>query len=255
MLIVVGMVVSGYLLLFREETKLQTEITVNEVLPSPVDMNDEPKAKEVTVGEKKYNFAIIKNVSAQQIKLIPNYEKQLSTEEMLQTENCEFVINGGFYGTDYRPLGWVEISGEEISRQKSSSLFNGFAYISNDYVATISAEKPETSVLYGLQTGPLLVQEQKAVLLSSGGKNARRMVMATDTDGRLIFLSFFVTGMWTQSGPTLDELPEFVLKVAKLENVSINNAVNLDGGSASTFKGPDILLSEISPVGSWWCIK
>jgi hypothetical protein len=56
-------------------------------------------------------------------------------------------------------------------------------------------------------------------------------------------------------GPKLADLPSFVSKLEKDVQVPLADAINLDGGSASTFKNGETYLTELSPVGSLLCIK
>jgi len=223
--------------------------------PSPAPTTLPEKVKTVNFNEETYAYEVIKAIVPAQVKLIPNYEKQARTEEMQQVEKCSEIVSGGFYGTDNKPLGWVVEKGKEISRQKSSLLFNGFVFIDEELKVNITLIKPESNVVYGLQTGPILFMEKKPLKLSMArDKNARRMVLAVDTDGNMNFFAFYVKD-GIQSGPMLVDLPAFVSKASAQENIELESAVNLDGGNASAFFGSKLRLEEITPVGSWWCIN
>jgi exopolysaccharide biosynthesis protein len=250
---------AGVFLFFRHPDTLESE-QVSNVTPAITEPTLFPTkvptaGKTVGVGNEKFSYQVIRGVSPDQVKLIPNYEDQARTEEMQQVERCSAIVNGGFYGTDNKPLGWVVEEGKEISRQKTSSLFNGFVTIDESFRAEIAMKKPEGNVKYGLQTGPILVSDKKILKLSMArDKNARRMVLGIDTEGYMNFFAFYVKDA-IQSGPMLVDLPELVGKAASLEGIKLVTAVNLDGGNAATFYNSNVQLDEISPVGSWWCIN
>ena len=57
------------------------------------------------------------------------------------------------------------------------------------------------------------------------------------------------------SGPLLARVPYILEKIAKKEQITIPDAINLDGGSASAFLSPDTHLTELNPVGGYFCIQ
>jgi len=130
-------------------------------------------------------------------------------------------------------------------------LFNGYIIIDNS--AFDISNSPKTGVLYGLQTGPLLVSNGKPWKLDLiRDKPARRMVMGTADDG--IFLLAVFNGEAETTGPQLMDLPSWVMQIADKEKLIIDTAINLDGGGASAFYSTNVFLKESSSVGSWWCV-
>ncbi len=53
----------------------------------------------------------------------------------------------------------------------------------------------------------------------------------------------------------LVDLPEIVQAIIKKETIDVVDALNLDGGNHSAFYGNDTTLYELSPIGSFFCIK
>ena len=169
---------------------------------------------------------------------------------------CRAGVNGGFYGTDDHPLGLMTISGQEISRTKTSLLLNGFAAVvcENRRCFMSISDQPTPGAKYDLQTGPLLLSEGIVKPLSLiSDKPARRMVLATgETDTYLI--SVF-NGEAETAGPNLADLPELVKQIGTINHLNLEKAINLDGGGASALHFPGADLDETKPVGSWWCVK
>lgn len=85
-------------------------------------------------------------------------------------------------------------------------------------------------------------------------KQARRVVAGVTGENKLIFLVFYDNNQY-YSGPYLNDLPDLVDKTGKSLDLNIADAINLDGGSASAFISDDIKLTELTPVGSFFCIS
>ena len=56
-------------------------------------------------------------------------------------------------------------------------------------------------------------------------------------------------------GPFLQDMPSVMSEIQKETGIVFADAINLDGGTASTFYSDEVNLSEMSPVGSFFCIK
>jgi exopolysaccharide biosynthesis protein len=196
-------------------------------------------------------YLLERGIDPENLILINNTGIKKTSEELIKSNNCSSGINGGFYGTDDKPVGWMVINNEQISKPKESTLFNGYIIIDNS--AFDISNSPKTGVLYGLQTGPLLVSNGKPWKLDLiRDKPARRMVMGTADDG--IFLLAVFNGEAETTGPQLMDLPSWVMQIADKEKLIIDTAINLDGGGASAFYSTNVFLKESSSVGSWWCV-
>jgi uncharacterized protein YigE (DUF2233 family) len=209
----------------------------------------------VEIEGKIYSYLIIRDVAAEKLELIPNYESKLTTQQMLAEKKCQAAVNAGFYDTDNRPLGWLVIAGEQVTKSKHSSLFNGFVTVATGTgEIKIVSEVPDESITYGLQTGPVLIKKglvQKLNMIRD--KLSRRAVIAVDELGKAVFWYFFSDASG-ESGPLLFDLPQLVAAAANEEKIVIRDAINLDGGSASVFVSKEAEMYEIAPVGSWWCV-
>lgn len=185
------------------------------------------------------------------ISLHPNFEEKLTSTEVLQKEGCKFLANGGFYDKDNRPIGLFVTKGEKLSDEINSSLFNGFVDIS-DGVFRITQEPQSASFV--LQTGPILVKDSYLWNLKlRNDEFARRIVVAT-TDEENYFFAIYNKDSQI-SGPLLTDMPEITNLIAEKLGITVIDAINLDGGSASAFYDGATLLRELSPIGSYFCIN
>jgi len=188
------------------------------------------------------------------IHLIPNYSTHLESARVIADNKCTGAINGGFYAQDNQPLGLVLADSTEISRVRQSQLFNGFFSIDNHGQSLIAVTYPEDAKII-MQSGPTLITAGKVVdLVLNDDKLARRMVVATTNDNSVLFLTVYHP-QTELAGPLLDELPSIIKSIADQENISINSALNLDGGRASSFYSNNLTLTELTPVGSLFCVK
>lgn len=198
-----------------------------------------------------YGFEYFEVHDISRLTLIANFT-QKKTSEFLVTENdCQYAINGGYYDTNNKPLG-LFINPLLQTTAIESALVNG--YVSVATKPAIAYDFTDNSTL-AIQTGPmLLVDGIKLKLAIKNDEYARRMVAGITSKGVLIFLTIFIPETKVQ-GPKLADLPDIIEKInARLPN-KILNAINLDGGNASMFKNSNISISEVSSVGSIFCLR
>ena len=214
--------------------------------------NTSPPSPLLNSGERRYSVATYEVTSANLV-LIPNYLEKKSSKKLIEENGCTAGINGGFYGEDGKPQGLVVVNFKQVANKKTSQLFNGFVWAKNGKLGIDrdAGDNPE----YTVQTGPLLFESGRQINLQiKNDRSARRMVSAKVANDRTFFLSFYDPNS-KLDGPKLADLPGELAQVAKEKGWEVEWATNLDGGSASSFYSPDITLSELLPVGSWWCVK
>lgn len=190
----------------------------------------------------------------EQVKLFSNLKEQEISEEIKIDKSCSILVNGGFYSKENAHLGLFISNYEAISNPIQSALFNGFLWIESDN-ASINSHLPDVNPRLALQSGPLLMQNGKPLLLDiNNDEPNRRIVAAVTPDNKLIFLSAYYDGSKYQ-GPLLGQLPEIINLFKKQTGVDIVNAINLDGGSASVFISNYDRLNELTHIGSYFCVK
>ncbi len=194
-------------------------------------------------------------LSPSQAVLIPNFSQRRSSGELMEIHACSGGINGGFYDTANQPLGFFRSDGTTLRNESVNALLNGFFTIDSQNVAQISFQTPPPDVRIGLQTGPMLLSEGQALPLTiKSDERARRMAAAVTKTGRIIFLALYSADA-VFDGPLLGDMPTLVEKIGREENLDIISAINLDGGSASAFYASGVRLTELTAVGSFFCVQ
>lgn len=193
-------------------------------------------------------------VNPQQVELYSNLKEQHLSEQIKVDQSCSILINGGFYSKENTHLGLFISNFETISKSIKSPLLNGFLWI-NDKTIMINSNPPDIVPRLALQSGPLLLQNNKALTLAiKNDEPSRRIVAATTDDNKLLFLAFYRDSN-EYEGPLLQELPEIVKLFQKQTGISVIDAINLDGGIHSVFITNYIRLVEMAHIGSYFCVK
>jgi len=188
---------------------------------------------------------LIAKISPENLILVNNTENKYGFSQIINDYNCQKAVNGGFYQEDNKPLGWMIIDGKQIQKVKSSQMFNGFVYIKNKRLDISFTNDDEA--IYGHQSGPILINQGKPVSLQvANDKPTRRSVIAIDQDNNTYILMIL--------NSLMQELPEKVSVIAEIEKLSLNKAINLDGGTASAYYDGVNKISELIAVGSVWCM-
>ena len=188
------------------------------------------------------------------LRLIPNFDSQLATEELYRDYECKHLINGGFYSEENEPIGLFVVEGNTTSEKISNQTFDGFMLITEN-IAEIKRVANVEGVKYALQTGPVLFENGEIESLKlSRDQYARRMIAFIDAEGSLYFAIVFNDSSYLQ-GPLLASTPQAVEKIEEIMQIDIVTAINLDGGAASAFYTPEFKLEESTSVGSFFCIK
>jgi uncharacterized protein YigE (DUF2233 family) len=217
--------------------------------PTPV-----TKEKYITYNNETYAYAYFQGLP-KQLMLIPNFEDRLASHTIADLRSCVSSTNGSFYDTENRPLGYFKTDNETIRGPVQNALLNGFFSVDSQDIARIDFEEPTENSRIILQAGPMLIAESNPLPLRiKNDEHARRMVAAISTSGKVVFFTLY-TSENTFEGPLLGDTPEIVQRIDKEESLSIISAINLDGGSASTFLTTELTLQEFTPVGSIFCMK
>lgn len=238
-----GVIVIAWVVFQFMSINLHPTETVTIAQPSPTPLN-EP-----------YTYSLIRVSSTSAITLIPNFSEKIDTRSLVDANGCSAAINGGFYDTAGKPLGFFFTNNRILGKQIQSALLNGYFWADATGTALISTDLPSNiSYRFALQTGPMLLfNGQTMPLAIQNDEPARRMVAAKTRDNTYVFLTVYDENS-VYGGPLLSDLPSAVEEISNQEKLRIADAINLDGGSASAFYNGDIMLSELTPVGSMFCI-
>lgn len=196
-------------------------------------------------GDYLYEQQVIEDLGL--LQLNTNLPSGEPADKLRQDHDCQFLTNAGFYDTANRHIGWLWVNGQEINPPQANDFLNGFLSISKTAAAiTVS---PDLTAAYGVQSGPLLILDNRVLKLKIRDDQPRRRVAAAITrSDQLIFLVILSRDS-DYGGPLLADLPNLLKKI----NPEIKAAINLDGGSASAFINEKISLKEYSPIGGYFC--
>jgi len=218
--------------------------------PSPIQ-----KMQQISFSDSNYLYAYTITKENHKVELFPNYDQKTESSQLKINNNCKFLVNAGFYSQDNKPIGWFLSQNQEYSSASPNQLFNGYIFSTIDQTITISNIFPSEPVFWGLQTGPLLIEDCKQNVLDlKTDKFARRLIAGINKNNQLVFIVVTSKEALT-SGPLLKDLPAIIFQINNEENLGITTAINLDGGMASAYISQDIEIKEYTPIGSFFCIK
>lgn len=197
----------------------------------------------------------IKVANSKDLSLFSNLEKSQTAEELLHAKSCKYLVNAGFYSKEDRPIGIFISEGEKINNGQRNTLFNGVFSVNTENKPVINSDISGINFRFGVQAGPVLIKDSEVQNYSlKSDSDERRTVVALTGKDEVVFLTFFNPESFYR-GPTLEGLPTAVRMFERKTNMKFTDALNLDGGTASAFYSDSLKLSELSPIGSYFCIK
>ncbi len=223
-----------------------------EPVARPAAVAEAPGYRAVSVGGINYEY-VTAAADPKKISLIGNFDQPAASADLATASGCAAGVNGGFYGQDGQPLGWWEANGQVYKNYTHNNLLNGYAGVNEAGSLVIGSGEPRGKWRWGLQSGPLLVQDGKALaLVMAADKPARRSVLAKTRPGTGELIMIFGDRS-ALDGPVLAELPMIIEAIGRQEGWQITEAINLDGGTAAAFYSPEVKIPEVVAVGSWIC--
>lgn len=150
--------------------------------------------------------------------------------DAFRAEGCVAGVNGGFFHPDWRPSGLVISQGRRINRFEAAKLLSGVLYSDDRGIHLVRRARFEDhpGITALLQSGPYLVETERAVRGLSAAAPNRRSFIATDWRGHWV--------LGATLGPiTLADLADCLASPGALTPWRIDRALNLDGGSSTGF--------------------
>jgi uncharacterized protein YigE (DUF2233 family) len=234
-----------------------TPNVVNSPIPTPANKkSDYPKTIDLEFNHIKYTISWVLIQNPQSVNLIPNFSEKLTAFEVFKKENCSFLTNAGFYDKLDNPLGLFVTNGIQTGKEIGSSLVNGIFIVKNDNTPKIAeTAEDEKDIKIALQSGPILISDRLPNSLKIiRDEPSRRVIVGLDESNRIFFLTIYLEESKYQ-GPNLQDLPKILVEFQKVSGLTMNSALNLDGGTASTFLAESLQLNELSHSGAFFCIK
>lgn len=180
------------------------------------------------------------------LRVIDNSSGETLSDTMSR-EKCVVGVNGGFFKPDFTPVGLLISDGKLIAPLHPGRLMTGILSASAHEVRIqrlrefSQREKMDAAV----QSGPFLVDHHEPVRGLNDSHVARRTFVATGTNDRAV--------LGTCSEVSLAELAAILTTTRLADDLKIQRALNLDGGSSSAFwfaceKGSAFSIREQKPV-------
>ncbi|MGB9474513.1 MAG: phosphodiester glycosidase family protein [Candidatus Udaeobacter sp.] len=149
--------------------------------------------------------------------------------EMMRHEQCLAGVNGGYFDEKFAPIGLRITNGEVTASLKRARLITGVLVASPRGVQIVRA--PEFSkrpgITAAIQCGPFLVDRTKPIGGLNNANTARRTFAATTSGNRAL--------LGVCSHVSLAELSRILVTASFADDLKIERALNLDGGSSSGF--------------------
>ncbi len=246
-IIIIVFAIIAYSKTFNEQALENTPTpTITGFFPTPADAKN---VIEVSYNNEEY-YVFYSPINNRSIELIPNFTQKIASSDLINNHKCSAAINGGFYTTENTPLGLFIANGKQYTPEiiNDRNLLTGFFSVDNNGSPAIGSVKPDTNQLV-IQTGPLLLRD--IPFNARIDENARRSLIVKDSTDTF-YLVMITLKNDIYSGPFLSHLPGILFSIS--DPFSIEVAINLDGGSASTFYDDDFHIPELSNIGSLICI-
>jgi hypothetical protein len=233
----------------RQKPGLQEELS-SEVLGIPA----EEEGIEINLDGRKFRaqFVIVEN--AGDISLLPNFDKKETSRWLKEESQCRALVNGGFYAAEGYPTGLFITQKTRLKGFVATSLTNAVYSINDFETPRITRSTPQDPLRVALQAGPLLIENNLPLELTGSDEEARRVTLGVTGKNESVFIVIYDPAS-VFLGPILRDLP-YALEIFETSSgIDLADAMNLDGGRASAFISPDVTLLELSPIGSYFCIK
>jgi Phosphodiester glycosidase len=192
------------------------------------------------------DFAIFSAKSCT-LRVLQNEGGADSLGDMMRHEKCLAGVNGGYFDENFAPIGLRIANGQMIVPLQRARLITGALIASSRGVQIVRAREfsGRPGVTAAVQCGPFLIDGTAPIGGLNGSHLARRTFAATTTSSRAL--------LGVCSEISLAELSKILATTWFADDLKIERALNLDGGSSSGFwfaqeNGSAFSIPEQKPV-------
>ena len=181
------------------------------------------------VGSERITFDLaIFSTKSCTLRVLQNEGGADSLGGMMRNEKCLAGVNGGYFNENFAPLGLRIANGQMIAPLQRARLITGVLVASPRGVQIVRSREfsRRPGVTAAIQCGPFLVDRGQPISGLNDSHLARRTFAATGGSRALIGVC---------SGVSLAELAKILATSSLAEDLKIERALNLDGGSSSAF--------------------
>ena len=162
------------------------------------------------------------------LRVVDNPDGQ-SLGAMMKRENFVCGVNGGYFDTEFKPIGLRVADGTTFSPLRRARLITGILLQSDRGidVVRVSEFSRTKKIVAAIQSGPFLVEGNKRIRGLNDSQLARRTFAGTTTNDRAF--------LGVCSDVSLAEFANILATVSIVADSKTRRAMNLDGGSSSAF--------------------
>lgn len=162
------------------------------------------------------------------LRVIDNPDAQ-SLSAMMKREKFVCGVNGGYFDTEFKPIGLRVADGTTFSPIRRARLITGILLQADRGidVVRVSEFSSTKKIIAAVQSGPFLVEGNKHIHGLNDSQAARRTFAGIATNDRAF--------LGVCSDVSLAELANILATVSIVADSKTRRAMNLDGGSSSAF--------------------
>jgi hypothetical protein len=162
------------------------------------------------------------------LRVVDNPDGQ-SLGAVMKREKFVCGVNGGYFDTEFKPIGLRIADGTTFSPLRRARLITGILLQSDRGidVVRVSEFSRTKKIIAAIQSGPFLVEESKRIRGLNDSQLARRTFAGLATNDRAF--------LGVCSDVSLAELANILATAPIVADSKTRRAMNLDGGSSSAF--------------------
>jgi Phosphodiester glycosidase len=173
------------------------------------------------------DFAVF-SAKATALRVIDNPEGT-SLATVMKQERYVCGVNGGYFDTEFKPIGLRVTDGTTLSPLRRARLITGILQQSDRGIDIVRVSEFARSkkLVAAIQSGPFLVEGNKRIRGLNDAQLARRTFAGIATNDRVL--------LGVCSNISLARLANVLATAPIMADSKIHRAMNLDGGSSSAF--------------------
>jgi hypothetical protein len=163
------------------------------------------------------------------LRILQNKNGAESLADVMRDEKCVAGVNGGYFDEKFAPIGLRMANGQMIAPLQRARLITGVLVASSRGVQIVRSREfsQRRGVAAAIQCGPFLVDRGQPIGGLNNSRLARRTFAATTSSSRAL--------VGVCSEVSLAELAKILATTSLAEDLRIERALNLDGGSSTGF--------------------
>jgi hypothetical protein len=168
------------------------------------------------------------SVKSTALRVIDNPDAQ-SLGAVMKREKCVCGVNGGYFDTEFKPIGLRVAEGTTFSPSRRARLITGILLQSDRGIDVVRASEFSRTkkIVAAVQSGPFFVEGSKRIRGLNDAQLARRTFAGIATNDRAF--------LGVCSDVSLAQLANILATAPIAADSKTRRAMNLDGGSSSAF--------------------